>query len=49
MLLYLVEHSCPNHANATRELSKANDGANSAAMRSVIKYDLDTKNLRLKN
>ena len=31
MLLYLVKHSRPNLANATRELSKANNGANPAA------------------
>ena len=31
MLLYLVKHLCPNLANVTRELSKAYDGANSAA------------------
>ena len=51
MLLYLVKHSCPNLANATRELSKANDGANPAAYKKllhVIKYVIDTKNLGLK-
>ena len=31
MLLYLVKHLCPNLANATKELSKANDDANPAA------------------
>ena len=31
MLLYLVKHSCPDLANVTRELSKANNGANPAA------------------
>ena len=31
MLLYLVKYSCPDFANATRELSKANDGANHVA------------------
>ena len=30
MLLYLVKHSHPNLANMTRELSKANNGANPA-------------------
>ena len=51
MLLYLVKHSHPNHANATRELSKANDGANPAAYKEllhVIKYVIDTKKLGLK-
>ena len=46
MLLYLVKHSQPNLANATRELSKANDGANPAAYKEllrVIKYVFDTK------
>ena len=31
MLLYLVKHSCLDLANMTRELSKGNDGAKSAA------------------
>ena len=31
MLLFLVQLSKPDIANATRELSKANDGANYAA------------------
>ena len=51
MLLYLVKHSCPNLANVTRELSKANDGANPAAYKEllhVIKYVLNMKNLVLK-
>ena len=51
MLLYLVKHFCPNLANMTRELSKANDGANPAAYKKllhVVKYVLDTKNLGLK-
>ena len=51
MLLYLVKHSWPNLANAARELSKANDGANPAAYKEllcVIKYVLDTKKLRLR-
>ena len=51
MLLYLVKHSCPDHANTTRELSKANDGLNPAAYKElliVIKYVLNTKNLWLK-
>ena len=50
MLLYLVIHSCPDLANMTRELSKANDGANPAAYKEllcVIKYVLDMKNLGL--
>ena len=51
MLLYLVKHSCPNLANATRELPKANDGANPVAYKEllrVIKYVIDMKNLGLK-
>ena len=28
MLMYLMKHSCPNVANVTRELSKANGSAN---------------------
>ena len=51
MLFYLVKHSCPNLANATRELSKANNGANPSAYKEllhVIRYVLDTKNLGLK-
>ena len=51
MLLYLVEHSCPDLANMTRDLSKANDGMNPAAYKEllgVIRYVLDTKNLGLK-
>ena len=51
MLLYLVKYSCPNLANITRELSKANNGVNPAAYKEllcVIKYILDTKNISLK-
>ena len=51
MLLYLVKHSCPDLANATRELSKANNGANPAAYKEllgVMRYVLNTKNLGLK-
>ena len=51
MLLYLVKYSCPDLANATRELSKANDSVNPVAYREllyVIKYVIDTKNLWLK-
>ena len=50
MLLYLVKHSCPDLANMTRELSKANDGANPVAYKEVlcvIRYVLDTKNIGL--
>ena len=46
-----VKHSCPDNANMTRELSKANEGANFAAYKKllcVIKYVIDTKNLGLK-
>ena len=51
MLLYLVKHLCPDLANMTRDLSKANDGANPAAYKEllcVIKYVMDTKNLGFK-
>ena len=51
MLLYLVKHSCPNLSNMTRELSKANDGANPVAYKEllhVVKYVLDTEMLGLK-
>ena len=50
MLLYLVKHSCPDLANGTRELLKANDGANPAAFKELlhlIKYVLD-KDVALK-
>ena len=51
MLFYVVKQSCPHLANATRKLSKVNDGANLVAYKellSVIKYVLDKKNLGLK-
>ena len=51
MLLSLVKHSCPNLADMTRELSKANDFANPAAYKKllhVIKYLIKTKNIGLK-
>ena len=51
MLLYLVRHLCPDLANMTRKLSKANNGANPMAYKenlSVIRYVLDMKNLGLK-
>ena len=50
MLLFLVKHSRPD-ANATRELSKANDGANSVAFKEllhVIEFILNLKNFGLK-
>ena len=50
MLLFLMKHSRPDIANATRELSKENDGANPAAfneMLHVIRYALGTKILTL--
>ena len=46
MLLYLVKHFRPNIANMTRELSKANNGANLAAYKEllrVIKYVVKTE------
>ena len=51
MLLYLVKHSQPNLANTTRELSKANDGANTVAYKKLlhlIKYVINKKNLGLR-
>ena len=51
MLLYLVKHSHPDIANATRELSKTNNGANPAAYKEllwVIKYVLDMEMLGFK-
>ena len=51
MLLYVVKHLHPDLANMTRELSKANNGANLAAYKELlclIKYVLFTKNLGLK-
>ena len=51
MLLYLVKHLCPDLANVTRELSKANSGANPDAYNELlclIKYMIDAKNLGLK-
>ena len=47
ILLYLVKHSCPNLANATREPPKANS-VNPVAYKKLlhaIKYVLGTKNL----
>ena len=51
MLLYLVKNSCLNLAKTTRELSKANNGANHAAYKELLhvtKNVLDMKNLGLK-
>ena len=51
MLFYLVKHSWHNLANATRELSKANNVVNPAAYKEllcVIRYVLGMKNLGLK-
>ena len=51
MLLYLVKQLQPNLTNVSRELSKANDGANPATYKEllpVIRYVLDMKNLGLK-
>ena len=52
MLLLLAQHTRPDIANATRELSKANDGVNTAALEEfllVINYVLDMKNFGLKD
>ena len=51
MLLYLVKHSHLDLANVTRNVSKANNGANSVDYKEllhVIKYALDMKNFGLK-
>jgi hypothetical protein len=51
MLLYLVKHSRPDIANATRELSKVMDKPTPAAikeMHRVIKYVIDTEGYGLK-
>ena len=51
MLLYLVKHSCPDIANATRELSKSMGGATMLGYQEllrVIKYVLDTEGYGLK-
>ena len=51
MLLHLVKHSCPDLANATRELCKANEDANTAAYKEllwVVKYVLNMEMLGLK-
>ena len=48
MLLYLGKHLCPDLANVTRELLKANDGVNPLAYKEllhVIKHVLDMRNL----
>ena len=50
-MLFLVKHSRPDLANATRELSKGMVGTNMAGLKElywVIKYVIDTKDLRLK-
>ena len=50
MLLYVVKHLEPHIANTTRELSKVNNCANSAAFKEllcVIKNALDTRSLGL--
>ena len=51
MLLYLLKRSRPDIANATREVSKVNDGANPSEFHQllhVIRYLHNTKNLGLK-
>ena len=51
ILLFLVKHSRSDIANVTRELSKANDGANPAAVKAllcVIEFVLDRKNFDFK-
>ena len=51
MLLFLVKYSRPDIANAVRELSKVNDGANEAhvkEMMRLIKFVLDTRKRCLK-
>ena len=51
MLLNLEEHSWPDIANMTQELSKIVDGENQAAfleIHQVIKYVLHSRSLELK-
>ena len=51
LLLYLIKYSRPDIANPVRELTKALDGANTAAfkeLKRVIKFVLDTRMLGLK-
>ena len=51
MLLYLVKCFCPNLANATRKLFKANNGVNCSVYKEplhVIQYVLDKKIIGLK-
>jgi hypothetical protein len=51
MLMYLVKHSRPDIANATRELTKVLDGETEAhykAMMRIIKYVFDIKRYSLK-
>ena len=51
MLLYLVKHSRPDLANATRELSKLMDKPTPAAMKElkrVLKFTIDTQHYGLK-
>ena len=51
MLLFLVKYYRRDVANTTRELSKANDGANLAVFQEllqVIRYVLNTKYLGIK-
>ena len=49
--MFLVKHLCPDLANTTRKLSKANGSANPVAFNDllhVIKYVIDMKNFGLK-
>ena len=46
--MYLVKHSFHDLANMTRELSKANEGANPAANKELLRVIIDTKNLGFK-
>ena len=51
MLLYLTKHFRPDIANTTRELSKANNGANPAACKELlcmIKYVIEMESLGLR-
>ena len=51
-MLFLVKHSRPDIANATKELLKTNDGENPVAFKElllcVIKYLFNTTNFGLK-
>ena len=51
VIISFLEHSRPDITNATRELSKANDGSKPSVIQELLRlisYELNTKNLGLK-